>query len=193
MTKRPDWEIDRVLLRYADALDVEDWQTFNEVWRQAETDRELEAALHELHRGMLEEYGGAAGRAEDAAAVRRLVQEHFAERPADGENLEQPLTAGDVAVRLQADVAAGAVRLIESDRAANAQLVGNPALLPEPLKQSVLEPWCAMLGVTASKEYWRQFRQAAVRLAMTRSHQRMRLAAAREQTPPRKTKDDRRE
>ncbi len=191
MTERPDWTLDRLLLRYAEALETEDWDAYEAIWRQAETDRELEAALHELHRGMLEEHAGEAGRTDNAETVRRLLEEHFPERPAEKENFDRPLTAGDVAVRLQADVASSAVRLVEADRTANEQLIGNATPLPDQLKQSVLETWCGGLGVSASKEYWRQFRQAALRLTMARSHQQTRLAAAREQSPPRKKKEDR--
>jgi hypothetical protein len=188
MTERPDWDMDRLLLRYADALASQDWETFGAIWRQAETDRELEAALHELHRGMLEEHASETGLADDAEAVQLLLAEHFPDRPDEPSDPDRPLTAGDVAVRLAADLASHAVRLTAADRAANDALLTSASPLPGQLKQSVLETWCASLGVTASKAYWRTFREAAVRLTMIRSQQRTRLAAAREQTP-RKKKD----
>lgn len=191
MNERANGNLDRLLLQYVDALDTEDWSTYAAIWRQAETDRELEAALYELHQGFVEEYAGDAGRANDADTVRRLLEEHFAERPPE-DDADRPLTVGDVAARLQADWTAGSVRMTEADRVANEQLIGSTEPLPEQLKQSVLDTWRHRLSISASKEYWRQFRQAAIRLMMARSHQQTRLAAAREQTP-RKKKEDRHE
>ena len=183
MTDRREWELNRLTLRYLDALEQQDWETFGEIWRRAENDRDLETALRELHEGLLEEYAGAAGRERDADAIRFLASAHFPERPDPAEGLDRPLTAGDVATRLQADLAAGAVRLNESDQRANERLLGNAAPLPDQLKQSVLETWCDGLDVAASREYWRLFRQAALRLVMARSHRQSRVAAARRQTP----------
>ncbi|MBW3600905.1 MAG: hypothetical protein KY475_27015 [Planctomycetes bacterium] len=190
MTEHRNWEIERLLLEYLDALEIQDWDAYGEIWRQAETDRELETALRELHEGLLAEHAGPAGREQDAEAIRLLAAEHFPQRPEAEEQDELPLTAGDVAARLRADLASGAVRLRDADRQANDRLLGDATLIPDQLKQSVLDAWCARLNVHASREYWRMFRQAALRLVMARSHRQSRMAAARRPSPRKKEPKD---
>jgi hypothetical protein len=180
MSIRSHLELDLLLLRYLDAIDRADWNAFADVWRLAETDPELEAALHELHAGIVED--------REAEAVLELATIHFPVRPAAGPpDAARPLTAGEVAGRLAADLATGAARMTDADRAANERLQGDPTPLPDELGQPALAAWTASLGVGASGSYWRQFRQTAIGLTMARSQAHARLAAARTQTPPSKT------
>jgi hypothetical protein len=177
-------DIDRLLLQYLDALDRQDWDTFGDIWKRAETDAELEQALREVHQAIIEEHNEGGDWDADAEAVAGLAVLHFPERPPEtGEDLQRPLTAGDVAGRLAADLVSGTVRMTDVDRAANARLQGDPTPLPARLKQSAIEQWSAALPVQAGGTYWRTFRETALQLAMARAQSQTRLAA-RAQTPP---------
>jgi hypothetical protein len=177
-------DMDRLVLRYLDALDRQDWDTFGEIWKRAETDAELERALREVHQAIIEDHNEGGDWDADAEAVADLAVLHFPERPPDtDEDLQGPLTAGDVAGRLAADLVSGTVRMTDADREANARLQGNATPLPERLKQSAIEQWSAALPVQAGGTYWRTFRETALQLAMARAQCQTRLAA-RSQSPP---------
>lgn len=183
MTTPRNWQIDKRLLEYADALETHDWVTFSEIWNEALTNAELEQALREYHEGLIEEQNAPAGLEDDAEAVRQVIAACFPERPVPPDETQKPLSASDVASRLQADLAAGSVRLTEDDRQTNQLLLMNATALPEQLKLPVFEKWCQELGIEASLSYWRIFRQTALKLNMSRSQQQARLLAAREQNP----------
>lgn len=182
-----DHEQDLLVLQYLDALDQQDWETYAEIWGRAETDAELEQALLEVHDGILLESQAADQPDQTAEVVRQLVAEHFPEPPTADEG-ERPLTAGDVASRIRAEEANKQLRLNQSHREVNDQLLQSQVPLPEPLKQSVLDNWCKTLGVSADRHYWRLFRQTALKLVMGRSQQQAKRMAAREQTPKSKEK-----
>ncbi len=133
-----------------DALEILDADVLAEIWRQAETDAKLESALHGVHQALIDE-GQASGLSEDAAIVRSLAETHFAERPEN--SATAPLTAGDVAGRIQVDCATGLVVLTAEDQTANSQLLMQTAILPEQLGQKPLTQWCKNLGVAASASY----------------------------------------
>jgi hypothetical protein len=168
---------DREVLHYLDALDTGDLETAARLWEKAGNDPALGRALDEVGQGIFDELGLAADWPTDAERVRSLLRQHLPSAfPA--EETAGPLTAGDVAARLQADAALGA-RLDAADRAANTRLLADRTPLPEQLGVPQLERWTAGLGVTASPRYWRLFRQTAVLLAMGRCQRTVELAAAR--------------
>ncbi|MCA9072962.1 MAG: hypothetical protein KDA84_28760, partial [Planctomycetaceae bacterium] len=107
MTTPRNWQIDKRLLEYADALETHDWGTFCEIWNEAGTNAELEQALREFHEGLLEERNTERGLEDDAEAVRQVIATCFPERPAPGSNTMDRLTASDVASRLQAELVGG--------------------------------------------------------------------------------------
>ena len=178
--------LDAIVLQYLDALEILDADVLASIWSQAETDAKLESALHEVHQALIDE-GNANRWDEDAAIVRNLAETHFAERPE--KSATAPLTAGDVAGRIQVDCATGLAVLTAADRTANSKLQGHTAILPEQLGQKPLTQWCENLGVAASASYWRLFRQTAIQLMMARSQTQARLAA-REQNSSTMKKDD---
>jgi hypothetical protein len=169
-------------LRYLDALDAGDLEAVAALWEEASLDPELERLLAELDQVLFLEEAGANWEA-DAERVRVLLSKHL---PSGFPAPEPPatLTAGDVAARIQVDLSQGDVRLSAADREANARLLGNPTPLPGELGQRPLERWTVGLGVAASAQYWRAFRQAAIVLKMARCQTEGSLAAARRSNPP---------
>lgn len=184
MSDREELVRDLLLAQYLTALEGDDLDTLAAIWQQAETDRELEQALIELSEGYVAEQGLDAAWDEEASRVQALAAEHFAARPLADETGNRPLTAADVAAQLQANAASGAERLTDADRQANERLLSAATPLPERLGQTALEAWCREAGIQASRQYWRLFRRAAIRLSLARSQQQTRLAA-RTQTPKR--------
>jgi hypothetical protein len=164
-------------LRYLDALDAGDINALAELWERAAGDPELERQLGELTDGLAVEEGLDTAWQSDALSVRTLLREHLPSAFPSETDLP-PLTVGDVAARLQADVALGA-RWSDSDRAANSRLLVDSTPVPEELGLPHFEKWQTSLGIPASSHYWRSFRQTAVLLAMGRCQQAGALAAAR--------------
>jgi hypothetical protein len=164
-------------LRYLDALDSGDVNTLAELWKQAESNPELEHLLNELTDGLAIEEGPAEAWESDAAQVRNLLREHLPSAfAADVE--PPPLTVGNVAAKIKADSTLGG-RLSTADCAANDRLLASVTPLPQELGLPHFEKWRSTLGVSASKHYWRTFQQTAVLLAMGRCQQAVELAAAR--------------
>lgn len=171
-----DWR-DIVALEFLEAIDAGDAETIALLWERATEDPELEEFLRELGKGLYELEGPGAGFEADADRVRAMAFKHLLayEPPAPPAG---PLTAADVAGKLQADADLGS-RLDASDRIANAALLGRPEPLPDPPRLSALESWGRSLGVSASPRYWSAFREAVVMLLSARGTQEERLAAAR--------------
>jgi hypothetical protein len=170
-------------LRYLDALEAGELEAVAALWEEASGDPELERLLAELDEALFLEAAEANWEA-DAERVRALLPKHL---PSGFVAPEPPATptVGDVAARLQVDILQGDVLLGTADREVNARLLGSQTPLPEQLGQRQLEQWTAGLGVQASAQYWRAFRQAAVLLKMARCQTEGSLAAARRSTPPR--------
>jgi hypothetical protein len=164
-------------LRYLDALDAADVDALAALWEQAATNPELERALGELTDGLADEDGPSPAWQADATRVRALLREHLPSAFAGLADLP-PLTVRDVAARLQSDSILRA-RLSASDQAANSRLLADATPVPAELGLPQFERWQTTLGVSASAQYWRSFRQAAVLLAMGRCQQAGELAAAR--------------
>jgi len=174
---------DEVGLRLLDALDAGNLDAVGALWEQAAADPDLERALGELTDGLATEEGPERTWEADAERVRALLRRAMPSAfPAEAE--PGPLTVGDVAARVQADVALGG-RLSAADREANARLLGDRTPLPDDLGLPRFDRWRATLGVEAGPHYWRAFRQAAVLLAMGRCQRAGELAAARQAGSPR--------
>jgi hypothetical protein len=188
MTTPPNWDIDKRLVEYATALETHDWATFSVIWNEAGTNPELEQALREFHEGLLEEQELDAEREAGVEAVQQVIAACFPDRPAPFPDILEPLKTRDVALQLQSELTSGTSRMTEADKEANQALLNNDTTLPDQLKLPVFEEWCDKSGIKASQSYWRLFRQAALKLTMSRSQQHARLLAAREQTPKPKGK-----
>lgn len=167
-------------LAYLDALEADDLDAIALLWEQACDDAELSQALCELSEGLAAEDEPSPGWAADAAKVEALLKRHFpsaaAPPPPAG-----PLTAGDVAARIAGDDRLLSKLTLE-ERAANALLLTNQTPLPPQLGTAPLERWAAGLPVPGSKTYWSVFRQTAVLMTMSRTHQAGLMAARRK--PP---------
>jgi hypothetical protein len=90
--------------------------------------------------------------------------------------IERPLTVGDVVARLQADR-----KIALSDQEAGRKLLGSGVELPEEITTRTISELARGIGVAASEQFWRVFRDAAIMLGLGQSHAQARLAAAREQ------------
>lgn len=164
-------------LRYLDAVDAGDVAMLGELWEQAADDRQLEQVLNELTDGLADEESVDAAWKADAEQVRSLLREHLPSAFPSESGLP-PLTVRDVAAQLQKDSVLGA-RFPSSDQAANNRLLTDSTLIPEDLGLPHFEKWKTALGISASPNYWRAFRHAAVLLGMGRCQKVAELAAAR--------------
>jgi len=175
-----EWR-ERAAMDYLDALDAGDAEAFARLWERAASDPELEEFLRDLGEGLLEAEGPGSDFAADAQRVRSLAVMHLPAF-APPESPPGPLTAADVARRLQSEVDLGG-RLDPADRLANALILARDAPLPDPLRLSGLDAWGGSLGVTAGPRYWSAFHGVAVMLRLARCQQEGRLAAARRADP----------
>jgi hypothetical protein len=167
-----------VAVHYLDALDAGDLETVARLWERAAADPELERILGELTDGLALEEGPDPHWKVDVGRIKDLLRQYLpsARGPAAPQG---PLTVADIAARLQADSTLGG-RLSAADQASNARLLGNSTPIPGELGLAHFEKWQQTLGISASAQYWRAFRQAAVLLSMGRCQQVGELAAARQ-------------
>jgi hypothetical protein len=175
--------LDLAAARYLAALEQHDFATMEDVWRQALADPELEAVLREVHAGLIEELAGEAAAAA-GAALKAAVDSHLPSaeivRPSAG-----PVTVGDVADELFRHTPD---RLPADAHLLNERLRASQEPLPEGLGLSDLAGWAEKLFGAAPAEYWKAFRQAAVKLELRRGAEaEYQLAARRAPKPEEKS------
>ncbi|OAI53925.1 hypothetical protein AYO44_15605 [Planctomycetaceae bacterium SCGC AG-212-F19] len=172
-------QLDLAAARYLEALERDDFAEMAEMWRVASDDDGLESILREVHAGLLEEHVH-----EELAAVAEgitaAVEGHLPSaeivRQTDG-----PVTVGDVADELYRH---SPDRLPINAHLLNERLRGSREPLPEDLGLSMLTAWAESRFGPAPPEYWRVFRQAAVKLVLRCSvEDEYRLAARRTSKP----------
>jgi hypothetical protein len=172
-------QIDLAAARYLAAFEGEDFPTMADIWRLASADPELETVLHEVHAGLVEEQAGQAAAAA-AAAVMTAVEAHLPSaevvRPPAG-----PVTVGDVAEELFRRTPA---RLPAEAHVLNERLRVSREPLPEELGLSGLIGWAEKRFGAAPAEYWKAFRQAAVKLELQRGAEAQYHMAARRAPKP---------
>jgi hypothetical protein len=156
-------QLDLAAARYLAALERDDFTEMADIWRLALADPELGTILHEVHSGLIEEQAGEAA-AVAAAALIAAVQTHLPSAeivrfPAG------PVTVGDVAEELFRHTPD---RLPAEAHLLNERLRGSQEPLPEDLGLSGLISWAERLFGSAPAEYWKAFRQAAVKLELRR-------------------------
>jgi hypothetical protein len=172
-------QLDLTAARYLDALERDDFATMAELWQAASHDHELEALLREVHAGLLEEraHGELTAVAEGIATA---VEEHLP----SAEIVRQtrgPTTVGDVADELYRRCPD---RLPIDAHLLNERLRQSQEPLPENLGLSVLTAWAESRFGEGPPEYWRVFRQAAVKLVLrSAAENEYRLAARRNSNP----------
>lgn len=156
--------LDLTCVRFLNAMEADDLDTLVEIWNQAAADPELEAALEEMHAGLVEERAAREAQlATDAvaAAVAKHMPSAEIVRPASG-----PLTVADVAERLFRHAPP---RLPAAAHALNEALRASREPLPESLGLSKLVAWAEARFGPAAREYWRAFQQAAIDLELRRA------------------------
>lgn len=168
-----DRDIDRIAAAYLDALDGADFDTLERIWEMAATDASLEQALHELHAAVEAEDECDAER-QAVVAIAEAVERHLPSaevvRPDTG-----PVTVADVADELFRHTPG---RLPAEAHLLNEQLRSARIHLPDDLGLSKLTAWAEAQFGTAPAEYWKAFRQAALKLELRHAAQgEYRLAA----------------
>jgi hypothetical protein len=157
-------QVDLVAARYLDALERDDFTAMADIWRLALSDSELEAVLCEVHAGVIEEQAREATAAA-AATLTAAVETHLPSaeivRASAG-----PVTVGDVAEEMFRHAPN---RLPAEAHLLNERLRASQEPLPGDLGLSGLIGWAEKLFGTAPAEYWKAFRQAAVKLELRRS------------------------
>lgn len=158
MTHREQQQrLDRLAMRYLAAADAGDFDTLAALWEHAATDPALAAALHDLNTALAGEAAAAEASAVAAAAEKHLTSAEVV-RPAGG-----PVTVADVAAELFRHPPGG---LPAAAHALNATLRASAEPLPDDLGLSKLTAWAEARFGPAATEYWKAFRQAAIRVRM---------------------------
>jgi hypothetical protein len=156
--------LDLAAASYLDALERDDFDTMALLWQQAAADTELEAALREVHIGLIEEQQLTAFAAASAIVV-EAVDRHLPSgemvRPTVG-----PLRVADVAEELFRHTPD---RLPAHAHQLTEKLRSSTEPLPLDLGLSKLVAWAEERFGAAPAEYWRAFRQAALKLELRRS------------------------
>jgi hypothetical protein len=159
-----DRDLDRITAAYLDALDRADFDALDRIWDLAATNADLEQALHELHVALAAEDEHDAQR-QASAVVAEAVERHLPSaeivRPAAG-----PVTVADVADELFRNTPG---RLPPEAHALNAQLRSSRVELPQELGLSKLVAWAEAQFGPAPEDYWKAFRQAALKLELRRA------------------------
>jgi hypothetical protein len=172
-------QLDLAAARYLDALERDDFAAMAEMWRATSHDHELEAILREVHAGLLEERvdGDLVAVAEGiTAAVESHLPSAAILRLRGG-----PVTVADVADELYHH---SPDRLPIDAHLLNERLRESHEALPEDLGLSMLTAWAESRFGVAPPEYWRVFRQAAVKLVLRcAAENEYRLAARRTSKP----------
>jgi len=153
--------LDLAAARYLEALERDDFATMEDIWRSAEADLELEQILREVHAGLLEVQVH-----EDAAAVEAVITTAIASHLPSAEIVQVaagPITAADVAEELYRRTPD---RLPINAHLLNERLRQSEVPLPEDLALSKLVAWGETHFGVAPAEYWKAFRQAAVKLEL---------------------------
>ena len=155
-TDRRLW-LDATAARYLEAVEAQDFDTQEELWKLAATDADLEAAFHEVHAGILEEEHERTAAAV-AAAVGQFLPSAEVIRPAAG-----PVTVGMVADELFRHTPD---RLPAAAHALNEKLRQASDELPAELGLSKLVAWAEARFGAAPPEFWKAFREAALKLEL---------------------------
>jgi hypothetical protein len=172
-------ELDLVAARYLHALERDDFTAMEDIWRFARADPELEAVLRQVHAGLIEEQADVAV-ATVSATLTAAVETHLPSaeivRSTTG-----PVTVGDVAEELFRHTPD---RLPAEAHLLNERLRVSKEPLPDDLGLSRLMDWAEKMFGAAPVEYWKAFRQAAVKLELRRGAEAEYQLAARRAPKP---------
>jgi hypothetical protein len=159
-----DRDIDRITASYLEALDREDIDVVDQIWERAATEPDLERALHELHLAQDAEDEKTTAQ-ETVRIVARAVEQHITSaeivRPVAG-----AVTVADVADELFRHTPN---RLQASAHVLNERLRLEREPLPIELGLSKLTAWAEARFGPAPRDYWKVFREAALKLELRRA------------------------
>jgi L-lactate utilization protein LutC len=164
MTPSNNVRLDILIARYLDALEREDFDVTATIWQQASLEPDLETALNELNSGLLEEQDRdelAAATDQVAAAAERYLPSAKVIAP-----IRKAVTVADVVNELLQQTPS---QLTTVAQHMTEQLRAKPVPLPEDLGLSKLVAWAEALFGSAPVEYWKAFRQVALKLELRRS------------------------
>jgi len=157
-------QLDLAAARYLEALERDDLDTMAALWQRAALEPDLEAVLREVHAGLIEEQANEAATVAHAALT-AAVETHLPSaeviRPRSG-----AITVADVADELFRHTPD---RLPPGAHLLNERLRASREPLPADLALSKLTAWAEALFGSAPEEYWKAFRQAAVKLELRRA------------------------
>ncbi len=180
MTNRENQHrLDRLALQYLAAVEIEDFDTIDALWKQAGADVDLNAMLHGLNAELVAEQD-AQEHAAITSAVLDNIEQHMPSaelvRPATG-----PLTVAEVAEHIRRHPPAG---LTTDDLRLNDVLRKANEEVPAELGISQVIRWGTRFG-SAPEAYWRAFREVALDLWMERTSAANYQLAARPKRPKR--------
>lgn len=152
---------------YVQALDEGEMDQAIEVLEAALDDPVLTWMIGQVEQGFEEELG-IDPLAQEAQAVRSLLQEHLESAFAEREGDTGQLTVGEVAARLHADQ-----NVPRGDMETNQKLIASREELPNRLSIQAILALAASLQVKASEKFWDLFRDKAITMQMGRSQAQM--------------------
>jgi hypothetical protein len=166
---------ERLLDRYVLAIDSGDLEdmaaALDAAYEASSDDPEIGHLITEINRAY-EEEEGLTPLAADAHLVREILRRCVPSAFDTHDHLKRSLTVGDVASRLQSQ---GRVR--PGDDKTNHALLGSTVPLPKPLTAPAIKKLAGELGAGGSEFYWRTFRDEAITMGISRSHDQAKLAA----------------
>ena len=161
----------KVIQRYVTALDEGNLDDISLVLQLAVDDYVLDQMIIEVNQAV-EQEDELTEFASNAEIVRSLIQKHFDSELTD--DVDQSLTVGEVAARMQADRNVPTV-----DQGIHQNLLHLATPLPEILSIQAIRKLANLLQLTASEKFWRSFRDTAIMMGIGRGQAQM--AAARKQ------------
>ncbi len=175
---------EKLIYRYVQAMDQGDVEEIAVVLEAALDDPKLDQIITEIDLAYQEEEN-LMPMAQEAQLVRDMIREHLPSAFKIEENEDRPLTVGEVAAQLKADR-----NVSEADEKTNRLLLASSRSIPAWLSGKAIKKLAEELGVTASKHFWRTFKETAVLLNIGRTHSQAQLLAAREERAEYKYKKD---
>jgi hypothetical protein len=157
-------EIDLAAAHYFDALQREDFDAMADMWQRALLDPELHSVIRQVHAGLIEEHAREE-RAPASSVLSAAVETYMPSAEIVHHKLG-PVTVAEVAEELfrhTPDQLPAAAHVL------NERLRTAPEGLPEELGLAPLTAWAEKRFGKAPPEYWKVFRQAALKLELRRA------------------------
>lgn len=158
--------LDLLLARYLEAVETDDFETQDDLWKQAESDPGLCESLEQIHEDLLVE-SGLEELGQLRGVIRRMVEEHLPAARIEAES-PTPVRIADVAEELFRHPPE---RLAAAAHAFNESLRHRQESLPDDLGLSALTRWAEERLGPAPPEYWKAFREVALRLELRHAAQ----------------------